>query len=409
MKKSDLFGFALYNIGKKRKSYLRVLFNFLLIFTVIFSVWFYSGGLSDEFDSFLNENAGYNRILIKEEISATQLDTIRGMPEVSAVIQKKRIWFVELALVVMGFPIEIPLDFNMEYYLTAVSSDGASISPNFWSELKYKRGENVIVAGRDVENENEFIASEELFRAIDIDYNDWLGKTVNLRYGSYESYEYYNTIEVTLVGVINSNISSAFEDYCIVKMDGQGGDIVNEVSLLHFKDAEKILHALEGMFSEDTVEYIGEEYLSNIKFFTGQQTFCNSFLSMVCVILSIVFLLNTINNQYYLFRKNSEYFGIMKAQGVHSAALSAMVFAELFFVLLLSGFFSFWLALGAFKLVSYMFSVYLWISVSLTPKIILGAIGLGVGLCLAFSFGITLFMHLAVLRKKTAELLKRYY
>ena len=395
MKFVDTVKLSLYNIRVKRRSYIKAGISFLFGFIMLFVTLFYSDAIDGNYKNLLNREMSKNKIIISEELNEAQIEELKSMDNVLAVATKA--FLGDISIEING------IKTRSKYRGAIVSPVSRAVSPNLEITLKNLFNEPAITFGRDIESEDEIIINQTIFDELGINGREFIDKSVTLKIGADVYFK-------TLVGISNAKLFELYiydKEAVIIKGDVSGyEDVFQEIDLEDFSSAKDTLLAVVNLYPIDIINYYGENVLIELSVLSGQRILIDDFLSLLCTVIIIVALLNTLNNQIFLLKKNALYYGVLRAQGFRRGHIFITVFLEFLFVLFSVELLAFLFSLGMFAVLKSVFLSVLQVELSIDFTGVLSSIGLVSILNLLFVLFICSFIYFKTLRKPPLELLR---
>lgn len=414
MKFKNILSLSIKNIFLKKFAYLKVVAGFFFAFLVIFIVLFYSGSLSTAYDDYRDVKADDLIYNIHGALSDEEEKEIRAFPQVKSIHSYSELGLYknEKQIIIGGYGYTI--DDNESVYGRFIGYN----SDYFYSEnaalaFTADKGEELLLFGETLQNENDMLISEKLLISLDITERESLiGKELSISGFKYGDEWIDDERELlpfsksgTICGIINGHYK--YDDYICFE-DEETHATETEISLNTFIGNEDFFKRMEELFEGKYSHYFeGNSQLSRMKTVEGQQMLCNRFLSLICVVLLTVICVYVASNQYYLLQKNSTFYGILKANGVDNKSVFLTHMFELAITLSVALIIAFAFGIGVFFIMKKLFYSFLYIDLYFPAGIAVGSFFGFLALCLGLAVLITLFIYNKILKKQPVHLLKK--
>lgn len=402
----EIFKLSLYNVWIKRKSYVKVLINFILVFVILCVTVIYSVIISELHKKVIDNNSSLNRLYINENMDKETLREIQSYDNVRNIILMTKFIPNNISkyfLIINDKKIEL----NNPVYssIDIIDINSQTLSANYNIEFENKFKQSIFKYGKDIENVDEMIACESFFDYIGMQYDENIINT-NIQLFCEDTIVYSKKI----VGILDSRIQdlSMYNNslLCIKDDLSDCSEVVIEISLKDFSKSNSTLATLKNKYNCDYL-FLGNGILESITMIINQKNFIGSFLSLVCFVIVIVFLLNIIQNQILLFSKNTGFYGVLKAQGASKRKIFWLIFAELFMICLITMIISFLLSIFIIALLKSTLALIIGLEIVLPSILTLFFIlMLFVLLTLLFTLSITIIIYMFYIKKPSIELLK---
>lgn len=402
----EIFKLSLFNVWIKRKSYVKVLINFLLVFVILCVTVFYSVIISELHKKVIDNNSSLNRLYINENMDKETLREIQSYDNVRNIILMTKFIPNNISkyfLIINDKKIEL----NNPVYssIDIIDINSQTLSANYSIEFENKFKQSIFKYGKDIENVDEMIVCESFFDYIGMQYDENIINT-NIQLFCEDTIVYSKKI----VGILDSRIQdlSMYNNslLCIKDDLSDCSEVVIEISLKDFSKSNSTLATLKNKYNCDYL-FLGNGILESITMIINQKNFIGSFLSLVCFVIVIVFLLNIIQNQILLFSKNTGFYGVLKAQGASKRKIFWLIFAELFMICLIAMIISFLLTIFIIALLKSTLALIIGLEIVLPSILTLFFIlMLFVLLTLLFTLSITIIIYMFYIKKPSIELLK---
>lgn len=402
----EIFKLSLFNVWIKRKSYVKVLINFILVFVILCVTVFYSVIISELHKKVIDNNSSLNRLYINENMDKETLREIQSYDNVRNIILMTKFIPNNISkyfLIINDKKIEL----NNPVYssIDIIDINSQTLSANYSIEFENKFKQSIFKYGKDIENVDEMIVCESFFDYIGMQYDENIINT-NIQLFCDDTIVYSKKI----VGILDSRIQdlSMYNNslLCIKDDLSDCSEVVIEISLKDFSKSNSTLATLKNKYNCDYL-FLGNGILESITMIINQKNFIGSFLSLVCFVIVIVFLLNIIQNQILLFSKNTGFYGVLKAQGASKRKIFWLIFAELFMICLIAMIISFLLTIFIIALLKSTLALIIGLEIVLPSILTLFFIlMLFVLLTLLFTLSITITIYMFYIKKPSIELLK---
>lgn len=402
----EIFKLSLFNVWIKRKSYVKVLINFILVFVILCVTVFYSVIISELHKKVIDNNSSLNRLYINENMDKETLREIQSYDNVRNIILMTKFIPNNISkyfLIINDKKIEL----NNPVYssIDIIDINSQTLSANYSIEFENKFKQSIFKYGKDIENVDEMIVCESFFDYIGMQYDENIINT-NIQLFCDDTIVYSKKI----VGILDSRIQdlSMYNNslLCIKDDLTDCSEVVIEISLKDFSKSNSTLATLKNKYNCDYL-FLGNGILESITMIINQKNFISSFLSLVCFVIVIVFLLNIIQNQILLFSKNTGFYGVLKAQGASKRKIFWLIFAELFMICLIAMIISFLLSIFIIALLKSTLALIIGLEIVLPSILTLFFIlMLFVLLTLLFTLSITITIYMFYIKKPSIELLK---
>ncbi|MDR3263131.1 MAG: FtsX-like permease family protein [Clostridiales bacterium] len=368
MKLSDSIATAFYNIIRLRRTYLKVFITFLFVFTLLTASVAY--GISVEKQ---NDEAAYGSLAINYakndtaiNLSPEEREEIRASDDNIAEVRK----IADFAVGGIYIGIEGGVsDFLINSSRTRIVEPSCSSLPyNSERELFFRYGEKPIKYGRDIIDENDVLISESLLRDMNVsDLEGCLNKTLKIFVsGGGVSGDY------KIAGILTANIDRltsiyGYNESIIIKKDISLYGFFKEYRV-YFKDVLKSYESIKSL-SERYGDYEFKPFrvTSNVwntaADLNSQKLFYTKFLSLICIIFTAAMLINTVNDQIFLNKRRTEYFGVLKTQGASNRNIFWIIMLETLMICLASVLLACLISSGLMLLINKIYLIYYKISV----------------------------------------------
>lgn len=402
----EIFKLSLFNVWIKRKSYVKVLINFILVFVILCVTVIYSVIISELHKKVIDNNSSLNRLYINENMDKETLREIQSYDNVRNIILMTKFIPNNISnyfLIINDKKIEL----NNPVYssIDIIDINSQTLSANYSIEFENKFKQSIFKYGKDIENVDEMIVCESFFDYIGMQYDENIINT-NIQLFCDDTIVYSKKI----VGILDSRIQdlSLYNNslLCIKDDLSDCSEVVIEISLKDFSKSNSTLATLKNKYNYDYL-FLGNGILESITMIINQKEFISNFLSLVCFVIVIVFLLNIIQNQILLFSKNTGFYGVLKAQGASKRKIFWLIFAELFMICLIAMIISFLLSIFIMELLKSTLALIIGLEIVL-PSImtLFFLLILFVLLTLLFTLSITITIYMFFIKKPSIELLK---
>lgn len=402
----EIFKLSLFNVWIKRKSYVKVLINFILVFVILCVTVIYSVIISELHKKVIDNNSSLNRLYINENMDKETLREIQSYDNVRNIILMTKFIPNNISkyfLIINDKKIEL----NNPVYssIDIIDINSQTLSANYSIEFENKFKQSIFKYGKDIENVDEMIVCESFFDYIGMQYDENIINT-NIQLFCEDTIVYSKKI----VGILDSRIQdlSMYNNslLCIKDDLSDCSEVVIEISLKDFSKSNSTLATLKNKYNCDYL-FLGNGILESITMIINQKNFIGSFFSLVCFVIVIVFLLNIIQNQILLFSKNTGFYGVLKAQGASKRKIFWLIFAELFMICLIAMIISFLLSIFIIALLKSTLALIIGLEIVLPSILTLFFIlMLFVLLTLLFTLSITIIIYMFYIKKPSIELLK---
>lgn len=402
----ELLKLSLFNVWTKRRSYVKVLINFMLVFVILCVTVNYSVIISELHKNAIDNNSSLNRIYIKDHMDKETLREIQSYDNVRNIILMTK--YIpnntgNYFLIINDEKIELKNPVYSSFDIIDINSK--TLSDNYSIEFENKYNQSIFKYGKDIENVDEMIVCESLFDYIGIQYNESIINS-NVQLLCDDTIVYSKRI----IGILDSRIQdlSMYNNslLCIKEDLSNCSEVVTEISLKDFSETESTLAMLKNEYNCEFL-FLGNSILESITMIINQKDFIGSFLSLICFVIVIVFLLNIIQNQILLFSKNTGFYGVLKAQGTSKQKIFWLVFAELFIICLTAMIISFSLSILIMVLLKSTLALIIGLEIILPSILTLFfLLMLYVLLTLLFTLSITIIIYMLYIKKPSIELLK---
>jgi hypothetical protein len=420
-----IFTLAINNILRKAGTYVKVLFGFSAVFFVAFCLIIYSGSLSSQYDVYLGGYEGENRIEAHGALSRENAEIILADDNVRGIVYYSyslldyatgivltidgREWVIsepapEDGLVTVAFDIDANTPF---FYDTEM---GGTFIQNYLANITNNNTEPLFLYGGDLQNDGGVLlnkADADLLGLTDL--AGLIGKTLMLADGEF-------SFTAKIKGITNPNAPHGFLfDRSVCGDEYFALNPVLHVSLKDFVRAEKTIALMESLYGKDGggdwddgiwFVYWGRSVLDKMAFLQKQQGLCDRFFSLLSVITFAVVFLYIASNQYFLLKKNTGYYGILKAAGMSERKIFLLYLSELLAVGLISLLVSAGLAAAAFAGLAELLSRTAFVELSADITDWLAAFGWLTGATVLFSLLIAVVIYKTTLSKPPVSLLK---
>lgn len=402
----EIFKLSLFNVWIKRKSYIKVLINFILIFVILCVTVIYSVIISELHDNVIDNNSSLNRLYINGKMDNQTLREIQSYDNVRNIILMTKLIpdnTSKYFLIINDEKIEL----NNPVYssIDIIDINSKTLSENYSIEFENKFKQSVFKYGKDIENVDEMIVCESFFDYIGMQYDENIINS-NVQLLCDDTIVYSKKI----IGILDSRIQdlSMYNNSLICIKDDLSDclEAVIEISLKDFSKSYSTLAMLKIKYNCDYL-FLGNGVLESITMIINQKKFISNFLSLVCFVIVIVFLLNIIQNQILLFSKNTGFYGVLKAQGASKRKIFWLIFAELFMICLIAMIISFLLSIFIMELLKSTLALIIGLEIILPSILTLFfLLILFVLLTFLFALSITIIIYMLYIKKPSIELLK---
>ena len=399
------------NVFLKKVSYLKILVSCFLVFALAFIILFYSNSLSNSYSNYNNSYAEERIIRAFGVLDEEQINMIRSYKQVCGIAYGTTLSFDQ------SKALSITIEDNSYSFASSDktisrsifyknSNSDESISKNYQIAIATKNNEEAIIYGNDIQNNNEILVLETLLEKLEISVNgDIIGKQITITDGEM-------LISANICGIINKNLLNCgmirHSFICNKSSEVDISDNFFEISLSAVRGNKELYHYVNSIMNEQVgicfwlADYIEEKLIM----MEGQEILCNNFLSVVCLIITTIIFVYISINQFYLLRKNSIYYGILKSSGVSNRNIFIIHLLELTFISGISLILALGFGIGLFFILKDVLSSVFYIEISFSIGIALGCFFAFLFCALALSFFITLYIYLKLLKKSTINLLK---
>ena len=414
MKFKSILNLSIKNIFLKKSAYLKVVAGFFFAFLIIFIVLFYAGSLSTAYDDYRDFKADQLVYDIHGAVNEEEEKEIRSFPQVKSIYSYRDLSLVydsEKEITIDGTN-HIIDDENKTVHGEFVghNSDYA-FCENKVLAFTAETGEEFILFGDTLQNENDMLISESLLEYLNIEERESLiGKEISIngfriKWVDDEKQTLPFSKSGTICGIVNGNYG--YDDFICFE-DEENPAWLTMISLNTFQGNEDFFKRMEDIFDDNRYpNFAGQYQLLDMKIIEGQQTLCNRFLSIICVVLLSVICVYVASNQYYLLQKNSTFYGILKANGVDNKSVFLTHALELAITLVVALVLAFAVGVGAFFVMQLLFDDFVGINLIFNAGIAVGSFFGFLALCLVLAVLITLFIYNKILKKQPVYLLKK--
>lgn len=402
----EILKLSLFNVWIKRKSYVKVLINFILVFVILCVTVIYSVIISELHKKVIDNNSSLNRLYINENMDKETLREIQSYDNVRNIILMTKFIPNNISkyfLIINDKKIEL----NNPVYssIDIIDINSKTLSENYSIEFENKFKQSVFKYGKDIENVDEMIVCESFFDYIGMQYDENIINS-NVQLLCDDTIVYSKKI----IGILDSRVQdlSMYNNslLCIKDDLSDCSEVVIEISLKDFSKSNSTLAILKNKYNCDYL-FLGNGILESITMIINQKNFIGRFLSLVCFVIVLVFLLNIIQNQILLFSKNTGFYGVLKAQGASKRKIFWLIFAELFMICLIAMIISFLLSIFIIELLKSTLVLIIGLEIVLPSILTLFFIlMLFVLLTLLFTLSITIIIYMFCIKKPSIELLK---
>gem|GEM_PF-2069712 len=420
---TDIIKLSLYNLLKKRNSYLKVFFSFLIIFLISITTLLFTFSLNNLFDDFMHGSLRENRAGFRttwENIYERQ-NELYGIDNVQGVrAERLNPTFLQNITIRLNSQ---PFVGGQSSSIVAVDALSPTIPKNIELLFYNNYGTSPIMeGGRDIENEGEILISQRIFELHNIPNPEMFINSYITVQGEMVIFDgdffigelapVFTSFSFQLVGILDSRLDSLWSfNRLVTKADLSNDDAVwVEVCFISFDGVEDTLYSLFELFPEVALHghwwYGGQNIIYDMRFIERVQDFIQNFLLMLIIVIVIMFLASTIFNQHYLLKKNKSFYGILKAKGMMNSKLTAMYFIELLVILLLAQFLGFGLSFALIGILNIPFNAFFGFVFVFTPLNIIFAFLFAMSATLTFAISITAIIYFSILRKETVTLLR---
>ncbi len=416
MKFGCVLSLSVKNIFLKKSAYLKAVAGFFFAFLIIFTVLFYSGSLNTAYNDYLNVNASYLVYNVNGGLTKEQEQEIRAFPQVKSIYSYSEVYSVydsETEVTIGGRKHVIGREEYSFYGGYIGRNSDYPYCENKFLSFNEETGEQFLVCGETLKNDNDILVSEKLLNYFNIEERESLiGKEIlisGVKYGDEWIDDEREQLPYSKSGVIRGIVNGNFGYFnyiCFADDITVATDTL--ISLNTFTGNEDFFAKMDEMFGEEVSHrFEGQYRLDNLKTVEGQQSLCNRFLSLIAVVLFVVICVYVASNQFYLLQKNSTFYGILKANGVDNKSIFLTHMFEIAITLLVALVLAFAVGVGAFFIIKALFDDFLGIDLAFSAGIaFLSFFGL-VAVCALLAFLITLFIYNKILKKPPVQLLRK--
>jgi hypothetical protein len=405
MKISNILFVSIQNILHKKRAYFKVLVGFFLVFLINFTIIFYAGSLSNAYKAFENGNANYAMIRALYNFSDEQLSELISDSRIKSIRYGNRQYLdndldIDIAFGKNNLSITIEeSNFNVFY----VNKNGTVLPENISLAFKEKTAAEPIKYGRNIQNTEDVIISEQIAESLGILPDDIIGERIKIVCGEYE-------LNGVVCGVLDKRIMYTY-NWCssdiICYQSDEIESNVYEISLKNFIGNEELIENIAKMIPEGKgVSYwFGDYIINKIQVVEAQEELCSKFLSFMSVIVFFVMCVYVGCNQFYLMRKNSVFYGLLKSNGVSNKNIFIIHFLELFLLCLFSLALGVLCSVGILFVLQYAMANAFSISISFPFLSLIWSIPLFIFVGAVLSCLLTLYIYLHILKKPPIHLL----
>lgn len=231
--------------------------------------------------------------------------------------------------------------------INVCASEGKTISYSEIEEYKYKFGDDMFLAGRDIQQENEILISEEVFMLYHIPCTQWedcIGKKITITAHSADGTN--GTINVlsdyVICGILNSDVARlcnrSEEDVFIIQsplkeLTKQYDSFTVYAHLNELYDLEQLSEQMTETYS---LPFSYSDKNKEIKYITSQTELVRRVFFIAGAMISFSIVFNSIRILLYVTQQKKSFYGALLAMGMKRKYVRKMMFTEITLLSVLS-------------------------------------------------------------------------
>lgn len=224
--------------------------------------------------------------------------------------------------------------------INVCASEGKTISYSEIEEYKYKFGDDMFLAGRDIQQENEILISEEVFMLYHIPCTQWedcIGKKITITAHSADgTNETINVLsDYVICGILNSDVARlcnrSEEDVFIIQsplkeLTKQYDSFTVYAHLNELYDLEQLSEQMTETYS---LPFSYSDKNKEIKYITSQTELVRRVFFIAGAMISFSIVFNSIRILLYVTQQKKSFFGALLAMGMKRKYVRKMMFTEI--------------------------------------------------------------------------------
>lgn len=231
--------------------------------------------------------------------------------------------------------------------INVCASEGKTISYSEIEEYKYKFGDDMFLAGRDIQQENEILISEEVFMLYHIPCTQWedcIGKKITITAHSADgTNETINVLsDYVICGILNSDVARlcnrSEEDVFIIQsplkeLTKQYDSFTVYAHLNELYDLEQLSEQMTETYS---LPFSYSDKNKEIKYITSQTELVRRVFFIAGAMISFSIVFNSIRILLYVTQQKKSFYGALLAMGMKRKYVRKMMFTEITLLSVLS-------------------------------------------------------------------------
>jgi len=231
--------------------------------------------------------------------------------------------------------------------INVCASEGKTISYSEIEEYKYKFGDDMFLAGRDIQQKNEILISEEVFMLYRIPCTQWedcIGKKITITAHSADgTNETINVLsDYVICGILNSDVARlcnrSEEDVFIIQsplkeLTKQYDSFTVYAHLNELYDLEQLSEQMTETYS---LPFSYSDKNKEIKYITSQTELVRRVFFIAGAMISFSIVFNSIRILLYVTQQKKSFYGALLAMGMKRKYVRKMMFTEITLLSVLS-------------------------------------------------------------------------
>lgn len=355
MKVRTLYKLSVRNIVRHPKTSLQIFSGIFFAAVVLMCIILYYLMLEDRlYKTSLNLKSA--NCLYTEITTAEQLDALENDEHIADMICSTQYFsYLDEDSAFMPFFSLLTLTINGETYqalrgeylnadsfcrINVCASEGKTISYSEIEEYKYKFGDDMFLAGRDIQQENEILISEEVFMLYHIPCTQWedcIGKKITITAHSVDgTNETINVLsDYVICGILNSDVARlcnrSEEDVFIIQsplkeLTKQYDSFTVYAHLNELYDLEQLSEQMTETYS---LPFSYSDKNKEIKYITSQTELVRRVFFIAGAMISFSIVFNSIRILLYVTQQKKSFYGALLAMGMKRKYVRKMMFTEI--------------------------------------------------------------------------------
>lgn len=362
MKVRTLYKLSVRNIVRHPKTSLQIFSGIFFAAVVLMCIILYYLMLEDRlYKTSLNLKSA--NCLYTEITTTEQLDALENDEHIADMICSTQYFsYLDEDSAFMPFFSLLTLTINGETYqalrgeylnadsfcrINVCASEGKTISYSEIEEYKYKFGDDMFLAGRDIQQENEILISEEVFMLYHIPCTQWedcIGKKITITAHSADgTNETINVLsDYVICGILNSDVARlcnrSEEDVFIIQsplkeLTKQYDSFTVYAHLNELYDLEQLSEQMTETYS---LPFSYSDKNKEIKYITSQTELVRRVFFIAGAMISFSIVFNSIRILLYVTQQKKSFYGALLAMGMKRKYVRKMMFTEITLLSVLS-------------------------------------------------------------------------